>query len=213
VTAVDTAAAEALDGVLAVLTVHNAERLANTDDRELAVLQNDEVAFRGQLVGVVIAETSEVARQAADLVRVSYDERPHDSAFSADRDDLYTPEKVNPAYPADTFEGDVAAAMAAAEVTVEATYTTAMYHNNPLEAHASTALWDPAGSLTLWDSTQGVHPARATVAKVLGLPNERVRVVCPYVGGGFGSKGMPHANVVLAALAARALPGRPVKLA
>jgi xanthine dehydrogenase YagR molybdenum-binding subunit len=212
VTSTDTAAAEALDGVLAVLTVPNAEVLANTDDRELAVLQTDEVAFRGQFVGAVIAGTSEIARQAADLVRVRYDERPHDSAFSADRDDLYTPEKVNPSYPADTFEGDVAAAMATADVTVEQTYTTAMYHNNPLEPHSTTALWD-GGSLTLWDSTQGVHPARAAIAKVFGLPEERVRVVCPYVGGGFGSKGTPHAHVVLAALAARVLPGRPVKLA
>jgi xanthine dehydrogenase YagR molybdenum-binding subunit len=212
VTAIDTADAEALDGVLRVLTVRNAERLANTDDRELAVVQTDEVAFRGQLVGAVIAETSEIARRAAGLVRVRYDERPHDSAFSADRDDLYRPEKVNPAYAPDTAEGDVAAAMAAADVTVEQTYTTAMYHNNPLEPHASTALWD-GDSLTLWDSTQGVHPARAALAKVFGLPKEQIRVVCPYVGGGFGSKGTPHANVVLAALAARALPGRPVKLA
>src|SRR3954465_6866784 len=85
VTAVDTAAAEALDGVLAVLTVQNAERLPGTDDRELAVLQTDEVAFRGQLVGVVVAETSELARQAADLVDVRYEEWPHDSELSADR--------------------------------------------------------------------------------------------------------------------------------
>ena len=215
VTAVDASAAETLDGVLAVLTTRNAERLASTDDRELAVLQSDEVAFRGQLVGVVIAETSELARQGADLVRVAYAEQPHDSALSAGRDDLYAPEKVNPGFETDTNEGDVAAAMATAHATVEQTYTTAMYHNNPLEPHASTALWEPGADvpLTLWDSTQGVHPARSAVAKVFGLAEEQVRVVCPFVGGGFGSKGTPHANVVLAVLAARALPGRPVKLA
>jgi xanthine dehydrogenase YagR molybdenum-binding subunit len=215
VTAVDTAAAEALDGVLAVLTVSNAERLASTEDAELAVLQSDEVAFRGQLIGVVVAETSELARQAADLVAVSYDERPHDSVLSVDRDDLYAPEQVNAGHETDTAEGDVAAAVAAAEVTVEQTYSTAMYHNNPLEPHAATALWDPSGDgfLTLWDSTQGVHPARSAVCEVLGLAEEQVRVVCPHVGGGFGSKGTPHANVVLTAMAARALPGRPVKLA
>ncbi|MGY1761212.1 xanthine dehydrogenase family protein molybdopterin-binding subunit [Geodermatophilus sp. SYSU D00779] len=215
VTAMDTAAAEALDGVLAVLTVSNAERLASTEDAELAVLQSEEVAFRGQLVGVVVAETSELARQAADLVRVRYDERPHDSVLSVDRDDLYAPEQVNAGHQTDTAEGDVAAAVAAAEVTLEQTYSTAMYHNNPLEPHATTALWDPSGDgfLTLWDSTQGVHPDRSAVCEVLGLAEEQVRVVCPYVGGGFGSKGTPHANVVLTALAARALPGRPVKLA
>ncbi|SDN80654.1 xanthine dehydrogenase family protein molybdopterin-binding subunit [Geodermatophilus sp. DSM 45219] len=215
VTAVDTSAAEALDGVLVVLTPSTAERLASTDDAELAVLQTDEVGFRGQLVGVVVAETSELARQAADLVRVAYEERQHDSVLSVDRDDLYAPEQVNAGHETDTAEGDVGAAMASAAVALERTYSTAMYHNNPLEPHATTALWDPAAEvpLTLWDSTQGVHPDRATVCRVLGLEERQVRVVCPYIGGGFGSKGTPHANVVLAAMAARALPGRPVKLA
>jgi xanthine dehydrogenase YagR molybdenum-binding subunit len=215
VTAIDTSAAEALDGVLAVLTHENAERLASTEDRELAVLQSAEVAFRGDLVGVVLAESSELARQGAELVRVSYAEEQHDSELTADHRGLYTPETVNPGYPADTVDGDVAAAMAGAHATVEQTYTTAMVHNNPLEPHASTALWDPQAAvpLTVWDSTQGVHPARAAIAEVFGLAEEQVRVVCPYVGGGFGSKGTPHANVVLAVLAARALPGRPVKLA
>ena len=215
VTAVDSAAVEALDGVLAVLTADNAERLASTDDRELAVLQDAEVGFRGQAVGIVVAETSELARQAAELLRITYDEREHDSELTVDHPGLYKPEKVNAGYPTDTSEGDVAAAMATAHVTVEQTYSTAMYHNNPLEPHATTALWDPSADvpLTLWDSTQGVHPARAAVAKLFGLEKERIRVVCPYVGGGFGSKGTPHANLVLAAMAARALPGRPVRLA
>ncbi|HVW45109.1 MAG TPA: xanthine dehydrogenase family protein molybdopterin-binding subunit [Amycolatopsis sp.] len=211
ITAVDTGEAEALDGVLTVLTTGNAERLASTEDAELAILQDDEIAFRGQVIGVVVAETSEIARDAADRVRVTYATQPHDVTLSADRDDLYQPETVNPNYPSDVIEGDVDAAMDAAEVTVDQTYRTAMYHNNPLEPHATTALWD--GSLTLWDSTQGVHPERSLVAGVFGLDPADVRVICPYVGGGFGSKGVPHANVVLAAMAARAVPGRPVELA
>jgi xanthine dehydrogenase YagR molybdenum-binding subunit len=212
ITAVDTSAAEALDGVLAVLTPATAERLASTEDAELAVMQGDEVAFRGQVVGAVVAETAETARRAAELVRVGYEVAPHDSELSADRDDLYRPDRVNPDFPTDTARGDVEAAMAAAEVVVDSTYTTPMHHNNPLEPHASTALWD-GRSLTIWDSTQGVHPVRETLSSLFGLPVERVRVVCPYVGGGFGAKGTPHANVVLATLAARATPGRPVKLA
>jgi xanthine dehydrogenase YagR molybdenum-binding subunit len=122
---------------------------------------------------------------------------------------------VNPAFATDTYDGDVDAALAGADVVVDQTYSTAMYHNNPLEPHATTALWDPAdpGFLTLWDSTQGVHPTRSAVQKVLGLDEEQVRVVCPYVGGGFGAKGRPHVHVVLAAMAARAVPSRPVKLA
>jgi xanthine dehydrogenase YagR molybdenum-binding subunit len=219
VTSIDTDVAEALDGVVAVLTPSTAERLASTADPELAVLQSHEVAFRGQVVAAVLAETSEVAREAADLVAVSYRDDGHDVRLSADRDDLYTPEKVNPSYDSDTAEGDVAAAMAAGPVALERTYSTAWYHNNPLEPHATTALWDasgpdrPQGHLTLWDSTQGVHPTRKAVGDVFGLEPEQLRVVCPYVGGGFGSKGTPHVNVALAALAARAVPGRPVRLA
>ncbi|MGX5656405.1 xanthine dehydrogenase family protein molybdopterin-binding subunit [Geodermatophilus nigrescens] len=212
ITGIDTEAAEALDGVLAVLTSENAERLASTDDAELAVLQSPDVAFRGQVVGVVVAETSELARQGADLVVVTYAEQEHDSALTVDHPGLYAPEKVNPSYDTDVVQGDVDAELAASAVVVSHTYATAMVHNNPLEPHASTALWD-GSSLTLWDSTQGVHPDRQAVCTVFGLEEEQVRVVCPYVGGGFGSKGTPHANVVLVTMAARALPGRPVKLA
>jgi len=215
VTAMDTTAAEALDGVLAVLTPFNAERLASTEDAEYAVLQSPDVAFRGQLVGAVVAETSELAREAADAIVVSYAELPHDTELRTDRPDLYAPEKVNAGHPTDTSEGDVEAALRSAEVTLDHTYETAMYHNNPLEPHATTALWQTGAEvpLTLWDSTQGVHPDRSAVRKVFGLAEDQVRVVCPYIGGGFGSKGTPHANVVLAAMAARAVPGRPVKLA
>jgi xanthine dehydrogenase YagR molybdenum-binding subunit len=214
-TGFDVEVAEALDGVVAVLTPDTAERLASTEDAELAVLQSADVAFRGQVVALVIAESDEVAREAADLVEVRYRVDEHDVTLSPDRDDLYTPDTVNPSYPTDTSDGDVAAAMAAAPVTVEQTYTTAMYHNNPMEPHATTARWDPAGAghLTLWDSTQGVHPTRQAVGTVFGLEPAQLRVVCPYVGGGFGSKGTAHVNVVLAAMAARAVPGRPVRLA
>jgi xanthine dehydrogenase YagR molybdenum-binding subunit len=102
--------------------------------------------------------------------------------------------------------------MVVSDVTVARTYTTPMLHNNPLEPHATTALWD-GRRLTLWDSTQGVHPLRSAVCTAFGLDEADVRVICPFVGGGFGSKGAAHAHVVLAALAARAVPGRPVKLA
>jgi xanthine dehydrogenase YagR molybdenum-binding subunit len=212
VAGMDTAAAEALDGVVTVLTHQNAPRLASDDDRELWVLQSAEVGFRGQLIGAVIAETPEVARHAAGLVRVHYEEQPHDVELRADRDDLYKPEKINPALPTDTSQGDVEAALAAAPVTLDATYSTPMEHNNPMEPHATVAVFQD-GTLTLYDSTQGVHPARVVLARVFGLDRERLRVISPHVGGGFGSKGTPHAHNVLAGLAAQAVPGRPVKLA
>ena len=223
ITGVDPAVAEASGGVLAVLTPRTpggrgaAEQLADTSDAEYAILQDDEVHFRGQVVAVVVAETFEQARHAADLVEVTYDEQPGDTLFSAERNDLYRPEQVETGDPPDSAEGDVDAALETAPVRVHHTYTTPMLHNNPMEPHATTALWEPgghgaAGSLTLWDSTQSVHTVRTTVSTVLGLDPEQVRVVCPYVGGGFGSKGIPHQNVVTAAMAARAVPGRPVRL-
>ncbi|OLF16246.1 xanthine dehydrogenase family protein molybdopterin-binding subunit [Actinophytocola xanthii] len=211
VDSVDTAAAEALDGVLLVRTAFDAESL-ETDDGELAVLQSREVAFRGQVVGMVVADTAEAALRGADLVEVAYSPAPHDVVLRTGRGDLYAPEKVNPSFETDTSDGDIDEAVATATAVLDRTYTTAMYHNNPLEPHATTAYWD-GEALTVWDSTQGVHPTRAVLADLFGLDRERVRVVCPYVGGGFGSKGEPHVHVVLAAMAARAVPGRHVRLA
>ena len=210
--AIDASAAERVEGVIAVVTPRNAPRLASDDSKELWVLQSDEIHFRGQFVGAVVAESLEVARYAADLVRIEYDAAAHDVDFHAGRKDLYAPECVNAGYPTDTDQGDAEAAFGAAEVRVDATYSTPMEHNQPMEPHTTVAHWD-SDELTLYDSTQSVHSVRRTVAKTLGLRPEQVRVVSPYVGGGFGSKGEPHAHNILAALAALRVPGRAVKLA
>ncbi len=212
VASIDAEAAKALAGVVAVITHTNAPRLASDEDKELWVLQSDAVGFRGQLIGAVIAETPEVARSAASLVRAEYAEQPHDAELRADRHDLYAPEQVNPTFPTDTNEGDADAALAAAEVSIDQTYTTPMEHNNPMEPHTTVAIWAD-GALTLYDSTQGAHSVRRTLAAVLGLNPEHIRVIAPHVGGGFGSKGAPHAHNVLAALAAKQVAGRPVKFA
>ncbi|MCT2591023.1 xanthine dehydrogenase family protein molybdopterin-binding subunit [Streptomyces sp. N2-109] len=235
VDAIDTERANAVEGVLAVLTHRSAARLADTGDRELAVLQSDRVAFRGQFIGAVLADTPETARHAAALVSVDYAQEPHDTELLADHPGLYAPEHVNPSFETDTDEGDVDKAMAAAMVKVDRTYTTPMEHNNPMEPHTTVAVWHTsddeapddeasAGSvagaspeapvrLTLYASTQGAHSVRKTLAPMFGLVPDQLRVVSPHVGGGFGSKGMPHAHDVLAALCARAVPGRIVKLA
>lgn len=216
VTAMDVTAALAMEGVLDVLTVFDAPTLADTSDGELAILQDDRVHFRGQIIGGVVAETAEIAREAAALVRVEYRREPHDAELTAHHPGLYTPESVNPSFPADTDEGDVEAALAAAEVTVDATYRTPIEHNNPMEPHACVAQWamrDGRPAVTLYDSTQGVHVVRKTLAPMLDLEPEQLRVVAPHVGGGFGSKGAPHAHDVLALLAAQRSGGRPVKLA
>ena len=216
VTEVDARAATALSRVLTVLTPFNAPRLQHGHDAELEVLQSDEVWFRGQIVAAVVAETPEVARQAADLVRVQYRTSPHDVTLSVDRDDLYKPESVNPNHPTDSLAGDPDAAFDDAARAVEATYTTAMTHNNPLEPHTTVAVWhgdDATATLTVYDSTQGVHTIGEAIATMFGLTPDRVRVVAPYVGGGFGSKGRPHPHEILTVLAAQRLKGRPVKFA
>lgn len=209
---IDTRAAESVAGVIAVITHETAPRLASAENPELWILQSDEVHFRGQFVAAVIAETLEAARQAADLVTVEYQAVAHDARLDADREDLYAPKNVNAGYPTDTDEGNAEAAFEAAAVRVDATYTTPMEHNNPMEPHTTVAVWD-AANLVLYDSTQSVHSVRTTVTKTLGLKVEQVRVISPYVGGGFGSKGEPHAHNILAALAALRAPGRAVKLA
>jgi xanthine dehydrogenase YagR molybdenum-binding subunit len=211
VRAVDPGAALALPGVLDVLWHENAPRVADDDDLELAVLQRPDIAYRGQIVAVAVADSLEVAREAAALVRVDYEAAPHDVELTADHPKLYKPDKVNPAFDTDTERGDVEAGLAAAATTVDATYSTPAQHNNPMESHGTLALWRD-GDLTLYESTQGAPMARDTIAKVLGLEPERVRVISPHVGGGFGSKGTPKPNAIVAALAARHVQ-RPVKLA
>jgi xanthine dehydrogenase YagR molybdenum-binding subunit len=210
VRAIDAGAALALTGVVDVLWHENAPRLA-TEDGELAVLQDDRVPYRGRILAVVVADSLEVARHAAALVRVEYEEQAHDVVLTPDHPELYTPEKVNPNFPAETEQGDVEAALAAAAVTVDATYTTPAEHNNPIEPHATVAAWRD-GDLTLYESTQGAPMARDAIARAFDLPPERVRVISHHVGGGFGSKGMPRPQAIAAALAASRA-DRPVKLA
>lgn len=218
VTRVDTTEALTHPGVVAVVDHTTAPRLdddAEGADRELLVLQDDRVGFRGQIVAVVVAETPEAAREGAGLVTAHYDaEEPR--LRWADDSPTYRPEQVNAGFDTDSDDGDVEAGLAQADVVVEETYRTAFEHNNPMEPHALMARWssDEDGErLTMIDSTQGVHPVAKTLAPMLGLAQDRVRVVAPYVGGGFGSKGLPHAPEVAAALVARTVPGRAVKLA
>ncbi|WP_141582109.1 xanthine dehydrogenase family protein molybdopterin-binding subunit [Actinomadura sp. WMMA1423] len=201
-----------LPGVLAVLSCVNAPELSDTSDGELALFQSRTVSYRGQFVAAVVAETLETAREAARLLRVEYTEEAPDLRLLADHRGLYKPDKVNPAFPADTEQGEPEEAFGNSAVRVDAVYTTPAEHNNPMEPHATIAEWGEDGTLTLYDSNQGASTVQSTLAKIFGLEPSRVHVVSPHVGGGFGSKGTPRPNVVLAAMAARAA-GRPVKFA
>jgi len=176
------------------------------------LFQTRDVAYHGQIVAGIVAETLEAARAAERELRISYEAEPHDVRLRPDHPGLYAPDKVNPDFPTDTEKGDVTAGLASAAVMVDVTYTTPAMHNNPMEPHAAMAVWDSDGALTVYDSTQGPSADRDTIAAALGLPPERVRVVSPHVGGGFGSKGTTRPHAILAALAARAV-GRPVKVA
>ncbi|MER6951272.1 xanthine dehydrogenase family protein molybdopterin-binding subunit [Nonomuraea sp. NPDC000554] len=211
VTDVDARAALARPGVLAVLSSGHPPELSQDAAPELALFQRPDVAYRGQIVAAVVAETLEQARAAARDVRVQYREDRHDVRLRADHPGLYRPEKVNPGLPTDTVKGDVEAGLAAAAATVDVTYTTPVLHNNPMEPHAALAVWFEDGGLTVFDSTQGVSADRDTIARTLGLAPEQVRVVARHVGGGFGAKGTTRPHAILAALCARAV-GRPVKV-
>jgi xanthine dehydrogenase YagR molybdenum-binding subunit len=210
VTGVDAGDALAHPGALAVLSHDNAPRLQQVDDAELFVLQSPTVAYRGQIVACVVADSLEAAQGAAELVGVEYDRSDHDVMLRSDHPGAYQPEKANGGFPADSSVGDLAAGLVRAAVTVDATYSTPTLHNNAMEPHATMAAWS-GGDLLLHDSSQGTTSERSTIAEVFGLDEERVRVVSQHVGGGFGSKGTPRPHAVVAAMAAKVV-GRPVRL-
>ncbi|MES2184475.1 MAG: xanthine dehydrogenase family protein molybdopterin-binding subunit [Pseudomonadota bacterium] len=213
----DTAAAEAAPGVLAVITHRNAQQLPQKgtaafnppSGRKLSLLQDDTVAYNGQPIAVVVADTLERATQAMRLVRVAYTTAPPVLDFDQAKGAGYSPGKIQ-GKPADSARGDVAAGLRDAAAVLRATYTTPVEHHNPMEPHGTIAVWN-GDALTLYDATQAMSGSRDAVAKTLGLDPSQVTVLCPYVGGGFGSKGSSWSHVSLAAMAAKQV-GRPVKL-
>lgn len=211
VTGIDTAAALAVPGVLAVLTHQNAPRLSEPEDATLGVLRDSRVPHRGWFVALVVGETLEAARAGAAAVRVEYAVEDHDVTLTATHPDAYAPEQANGGYPGNREHGDPEGVFATAEVRVDVDYRVPPLHNHPMEPHATTAEWHD-GRLTLYTSTQGSTAVRTVLAGLFGLPEEHVTVLAEHVGGGFGSKGTPRPDVVLAAMAARHT-GRPVTLA
>jgi xanthine dehydrogenase YagR molybdenum-binding subunit len=213
VVAVDAARARAQAGVLEVLDHANAPRLRSdaSTSADLLILQGPEVRYRGQVVAAVVADSPEAAREGADLIAVRYEEEPHDVLLRRGHPEQYAPETVNAGVAGTVVEGDVEGAFAAADVVVDATYTTAVNHHHPLEPHATVAVWE-GGGLTLYNADQGPFMTAGALAPLFGLEPAQVRVVAEHVGGGFGSKVGPRASTVLAALAAQAT-GRPAKVA
>jgi xanthine dehydrogenase YagR molybdenum-binding subunit len=215
IVAIDDSEARAAGGVLAVLTHAGLPPLGAVPERgaliadERIPLSDDRVHHAGQQIAVVVAETFEQARDAAARVRVEYAAEPPElpglealpglARPSADEDDHHS-------------RGDVAAALERpAAARVEHTYTTPVETHHPLEPSATIARWDGDDRLTVWDSTQWVGGTQTALAGAFGLERDAVRVISPFVGGGFGCKGAAWPHPTLAAAAARAA-GRPVKL-
>lgn len=206
---IETSAAEKAPGVLAVITHKNAPKLnVNGGIRGGALLQSPEIEFQGQHIGLVVAETFEQARYAARLVQVDYEKTEPKVNFEKLANEAVLPKDKDKA---DATRGDVKAALSTAAYKVEQVYGTPIEHHHPLEPHATIAEWN-GDHVTLYNSSQIVNGAQNAAAATLAIKPEQVRIVSPYIGGGFGSKGGQWANLVLTAVAAKVV-NRPVKLA
>ncbi|MEV6839593.1 xanthine dehydrogenase family protein molybdopterin-binding subunit [Streptomyces sp. NPDC051133] len=203
----------AMPGVLAVLEHRNALRLdteytglLGKPDPTCAVFQHDRVPHLGWPVALVVAETSEQAREAAEALVVHYEQEPHDTGFDGEHPDAYP---VDGHMPGVTEKGDLDAELASSDAVVDAEYTTPEEHHNPMEPHAATARWD-GGRLEVIDSNQGATWVVGELANLFSLEPSAVRVRSEHVGGGFGSKGV-RAHQVAAVMAATVLQ-RPVRV-
>jgi xanthine dehydrogenase YagR molybdenum-binding subunit len=219
VVSMDTARVQSMPGVLLVMTHETAMRLPNGGKpdasppavRRLSLLQTDEVRYSNEPIAVVVADTLERATDGARKLQASvkYEAATPNADYQRAKSSAYRPEKMM-GRPIDTQRGDVAAGLRQGPTRLDVVYTTPNEHHNPMEPHATLARWD-GPNLTLYDATQGVSGERSAVAKTLGISEENVRVICPFVGGGFGCKGSAWSHVVLAAMAAKQT-GRPVRL-
>ncbi|SPA01967.1 putative xanthine dehydrogenase subunit [Cupriavidus taiwanensis] len=220
-TELDTEAAQRLPGVLAVLTHKNTPKLPYAPHKgfidpahgeRLHVLQDDRVHFYGQPVAVVVAQTLDQAEHAATLLRIGYAAQTPVCDPLDPRAEAVVPEAGRDPGPhaADRVRGDPDAALAAAAVSIDAHYDAARENHVPIEPNATVAAWE-GERLTLWSKSQFVVNEQAEIAAILGLPAGNVRVVCPFIGGAFGTSLRTWPHVTLAAVAARVV-GRPVKL-
>jgi xanthine dehydrogenase YagR molybdenum-binding subunit len=216
---IDTAEADGAPGVVRVFTHLNAPKLgpkASTEeapprgqeeeDKSFRALQSDRIFFNRQPVALVVAETYEQARHAARLVKVSYNAERHVTDTEAVRGRARVPKQAKPTGP----RGNPEAAMLTAPVKIEAEYRIPIEHHNPMEPHAAIAFWQ-GDKLTIFDKTQEVYNVRTHLASSLGVPEENVSVISPFVGGAFGSSLRPNYYPALTAMAAREL-RRPVKV-
>jgi xanthine dehydrogenase YagR molybdenum-binding subunit len=206
----DTSAAEKMPGVRAIFHRENIGKIFRSVkepgfegicDERRPPFEDDIVRYYGQYVALAVADPFEAAKAAADAVRVTYaKEKPNvDTDLKADDKPEVRSER-----------GDAEAAFATAPVKLDQTYVTPTETHNPIELHATIAIWD-GPRLTLYEASQGVVNLQSVLAQMFGLPKENVRVITKFLGSGFGGKLWPWTHCALAAAAARQL-GKPVKL-
>jgi xanthine dehydrogenase YagR molybdenum-binding subunit len=210
----DIAGAQAMPGVLAVITPEGAPKLPLKGGAQMVrapLLQDMNILFNGQHIAVVVADTLERANDAASRIRVQYRRDEPITSMDAVINQAYTPKNFrNGERPADSMRGNPDLSFSAGAAQVDATYVTPMEHHNPMEPHATIARWD-GDQLTVWTATQGISSAQTALAGQFGIDPKNVRVICPYVGGGFGCKGNTWPPATLAAMAAKVV-GKPVRL-
>jgi xanthine dehydrogenase YagR molybdenum-binding subunit len=206
--------ARSMPGVLDILTAENTKELkpAKFGDGSSTSIQNlgPEIFHDGQIIAVVLADTFEAAADAAYSVKVSYAEQAPSATFGSQGLKEEDATKVNEAHKDLPQAGDAAAAIASADVTIDAEYGTPAQHHNPIELFATTCVWTD-DHLTVYEPSQFVYGLKNGVAQRLGIDPDNVRVVSHYVGGAFGSKGVMTPRTAMIALAAKRL-NRPVKL-
>jgi xanthine dehydrogenase YagR molybdenum-binding subunit len=220
ITGIDLAAVSRLPGVIAVIDHRNAPRLAYGEHKgpvdpaigeRLHVLQDDRVRFYGQPVALIVADTLDQAERAAAALHITYAAVRPVVGPSHPKAHAIVPEaRPTSRMQADKSRGDADGALARAPVKVDATYDIARENHNPMEPHATIAAWN-GDKLTLWSKSQFVVNEQAEIAAIFGIPAENVLVICPFIGGAFGTSLRTWPHVTLAAMAAREV-RRPVKL-
>jgi xanthine dehydrogenase YagR molybdenum-binding subunit len=211
----DVKAAKAHPGVVDVMTPANKPALAEDPDAKLHpfmfrldLLQNDRVRYANQPIAVVVAETLEAATEGAALLAPRYEVEP--ARVGLDSAESFVPQAVGVGNPSEVHRGDVEAGLAAASKQIEATYETAPQYHNAMEPHAIVAAWD-GDTLSIDTPSQGLVMAQGRIAGLFGIPPNNIHIRSPFLGGGFGSKGLISGPQVLGVMAAR-LVGKPVKL-
>ncbi|HEY4148640.1 MAG TPA: molybdopterin cofactor-binding domain-containing protein, partial [Chitinophagaceae bacterium] len=217
---IDSSAARQLEGVIAVITHENALTLhpisgnnpgvGKLGEKDLLPLQSDIIYYDGQHIAIVVAESFQVAEQAAALLKIAYDEEKPVVEIEEGIADAYKPRQGLVGQGVQHQRGDIQQGLAMAAAKIEHTYSTPVYHHNPMEPHATIAEWK-GDQLTVYDATQAVLGSRGAIAKQLGIAPEKVRLVSLFLGGGFGCKGFVWPHSVMAPMAAKMV-GRPVKI-